>query len=260
MKLITVSSFQGHLCELCLVMKKSFLLLLVITLTQTVAGQPKEVATNHETWYSLQGFYPLNDRVTLASEIHYRRVNWLEDQSDYFLRPLIYFKTSEHWSIHTGYTFAKFYPVGLQPSSNLMMEHNVFLGAAHLSKHGQLKIQHRFRVEERWRTPVFSDGHHDPYKTYQRFRYRIRLQCPFGKQQKWIAQMKDEVWLNFGKNAKTTFNQNWLIGGLGYRWTPMFNTIFNYQWQYLPKSDHIHIESNMIFQLEVNYRVSLARG
>lgn len=242
-------------------MNKIPALLLLATLFIPTIGiaQPKEVATNHETWYSLQGFYPVSERVTLASEIHYRRVNWLEDQSDYFLRPLVYFKATSNWTLHAGYTFAKFYPVGLQPSSNLMMEHNVFLGAAHLSKWGKLKLQQRFRVEDRWRTPVFVDGHHDRYKSYQRFRYRIRLQYPLGKSQKWIAQLKDEVWLNFGKNAKTTFNQNWLVGGIGYRWTSKFNTILNYQWQYLPKSDGIHVESNMIFQLEINYKIDLIK-
>ncbi|MEQ9298920.1 MAG: DUF2490 domain-containing protein [Cyclobacteriaceae bacterium] len=240
-------------------MNKSRLLttLLLITLSLAVLAQPKEVATNHETWYSLQGFYPISQKVTLASEVHYRRVNWFEEQSDYLLRPLIYFKASSHWTIHAGYTFAKFYPVGLQPSANQMMEHNTFLGAAHSSSLGRLKIQNRFRVEERWRTAVLPDGNHHAFNTYNRFRYRIRLQYPFGKQQKWLAQVQEELWLNFGQNAKTTFNQNWLIGGIGYRWTPKFNTLLNYHWQYLPKSDQIHVESNLIFQLEVNYQIDL---
>ncbi len=232
---------------------------LILALATMADAQPKEVASNHETWYSIQGFYPVSQTVTLASEMHYRRVNWFEEQADYLLRPLIYFKASSQWTIHAGYTFAKFYPVGLQPSANQMLEHNTFLGAAHLSNFARLKIQNRFRVEERWRTAVLPDGNHDPYKTYSRFRYRIRLQYPFGKEQKWLAQLKDELWLNFGKNAETTFNQNWLIGGIGYCWTPKFNTLLNYHWQYLAKSDHIHVESNMIFQLEVNYKIDLTK-
>lgn len=240
-------------------MKRLALLLSILLLTfeYNLNAQAKEVATNHETWYSFQGFYPVSERLTLASEVHYRRVNWFEEQSDYFLRPLVYFKASSQWTIHAGYTFAKFYPVGLQPSANLMMEHNTFIGAAHSSTFGKLKIQNRFRVEERWRTAVLQDGQHGDFKASNRFRYRIRLQYPFGNQQKWLAQMKDELWLNFGKTAKTTFNQNWLIGGIGYRWTPKFNTLLNYQWQYLPKSDQIHVESNMIFQLEVNYTIKI---
>jgi hypothetical protein len=220
-------------------------------------AQAKEVASNHETWYSIQGFYPISERVTLASEVHYRRVNWFEEQSDYLLRPLVYFKASSHWTIHAGYTFAKFYPVGLQPSSNQMMEHNTFLGAAHTSALARLKIQNRFRVEKRWRSAVLPDGYPDVSQTYNRFRYRLRLQYPLGQQQKWLVQMKEEIWFNFGENAKTTFNQNWLIGGLGYRWTPKFNTLLNYHWQYLPKSDKIHVESNMIIQLEVNYTIKI---
>jgi hypothetical protein len=78
---------------------------------------------------------------------------------------------------------------------------------------GRVKIEHRYRTEQRWVNSVYRN----------RFRYRLNTIVPFNKKKiekkALYATVSDEVFLT---DKKPYFERNRFFGGLGYVFTDLF--------------------------------------
>jgi hypothetical protein len=78
---------------------------------------------------------------------------------------------------------------------------------------GRVKIEHRYRSEQRWVNSVYRN----------RFRYRLNTVIPFNKKKvekhTLYASVSDEIFLT---DKKPYFERNRLFGGLGYVFTELF--------------------------------------
>ena len=111
-------------------------------------------------------------------------------------------------------------------------------------KWGSGKLNHRFRLEQRWiTTPEFGTGYSN------RARYMLQYTKPLGsdtlKSGVWFIKALNEVFVDFDKNGywfglegrERGLNQNRLYFGGGKQLTPLSNFRVGVLWQHRPSAD-----------------------
>jgi hypothetical protein len=141
-----------------------------------------------------------------------------------FLRPGVMFFLSENTSFTFGYAFANYF-AGNDGRNVAMPEHRPWQQIMWAHRYPKLRLQHRLRLEERFRRKVESpdklgEGYHFNY----RLRYNFSLSTPLSKKafapKTMSLVFNDEAMLNFGREILTnTFDQNRLFGGFNYHFS-----------------------------------------
>lgn len=159
------------------------------------------------TWYSVFSNHRISENWNIWNETN---LNLYESTSDldqfWFLTGLQrYLKNNMTASLGYGFFYTDpNYDEGT--NDELFVENRIFEQFAFNRAYGKVKVQHRYRLEHR----IFD---RDVNKVVvHRFRYRLAFTVPLTD--KWFIQAFDEVFLNINKN---TFNQNRLVGNLGYK-------------------------------------------
>ncbi len=223
----------------------------------SVFGQ-KEFVDQSNSWFSLTGNHRLNERWGIHSDFQYRRSDFLNEQLQVLGRIGVEYYTSNSGEVTAGYAWSRFYPYGLQPAASVMDENRFWQQFSIRSDYGRLRLQHRYRLEQRFMRKWLENDEVESYlgKTIVRYRIRYRLQflIPINRQKMsdktWFINASDEVILGFGKGVeKNVLDQNRCYLGLGYRFDSKLNLQVGYQNQYVIKKDAVQIERNHILQI-----------
>ncbi|NND88873.1 MAG: DUF2490 domain-containing protein, partial [Flavobacteriaceae bacterium] len=164
-------------------------------------------------WYSVFSNHRLADNWSIYNETNLNLYEIDSDLDQFWVITGLrrYFKNN----ITASVSYSYFYTDPNYDEGNddeLFGENRIFEQLAFNHTYGKIKLQHRYRLEHR----IF-DSKVSKVVT-NRFRYRLAFIVPLN--QKWFLQLADEVFINFNKN---TFNQNRLIGNLGYKITPQLD-------------------------------------
>jgi hypothetical protein len=157
-----------------------------------------------------------------------------------------------------GYNVAKNFNVTLAagqyvyytPTGNLdsvtSSEFRLFQQFTLKGKLGRVKVDHRFRIEQRWTA--------DDYRN--RYRYRLSATIPINKKEvekgAFYINVSDEIFLT---NKKPHFERNRLFGAIGYQFTDIFalQTGIMHQYDYrksgsVTLKDYLHV--SLLFSFE----------
>lgn len=250
-----------------LAFKKSIVVSLIMCLPfifcKTLEAQNRVVDKSFNTWWTNVNKYDLSDKFFLTSEIHVRRTNGLKYWQQFLFRPGINYKVNQNVSLSVGYTFIQSYPYGEQPLPMQMPENNVWEQVAVSQKIGKVKLNHRYRLEHRFIGNVTTNNADlmviDGTTYEQRFRYRLTGSFPIAKEGRWFAKWFDEIWINMADNfMPLSMNQNWLYGGIGYKFSERGVLELGYMSQLIRKGDGIHYESNPTLQATIAYHFARA--
>tara|TARA_Y100000385_G_scaffold266570_1_gene301867 strand:- start:382 stop:1035 length:654 start_codon:yes stop_codon:yes gene_type:complete len=182
--------------------KKILLIVLFLSNIVSVKGQENEVGN----WLIYIGNKELNNSLNWHHEIQHRNYNLFGDLEQLLLRTGLGFDVNANNNILLGYGFIDSRNIIGQTDKKLKVnEHRVY--QQFISKHtiGKLKIQHRYRFEQRFVEDEFK----------LRYRYFLSLKIPFLKSnEKYYISSYNELFINsYGDN---TFDRNRIYGGLGY--------------------------------------------
>lgn len=176
------------------------------------------------SWHIINAQLGLDKRWEAFAELQTRSNRFVRDFFYYEIKGGISYKVNKTFSLLVGtgryvtYT-GKGNFAGPPENSEFRVWQQVTINQ-HLER---LKIEHRYRLEQRWR----SDGYRN------RFRYRLSAMVPLNKEKMApgaiFVNIYDEIFLN---NEPPHFERNRFFAGTGYIFTPVVTFQAGYVHQY----------------------------
>ena len=180
---------------------KKFILIIAF-LSISFAGKSQDSSLGN--WLVYIGSKQLNSKWNLHHEIQYRNYNAGGDLEQLLLRTGLGYKIGEKSNLLLGYGYINSENfTGNGNEQVTVEEHRIFQQFINKGTLGSVRIQHRYRFEQRF---VAND-----FKT--RFRYFLGLNIPL-KDSKYYVSAYNEIFLN---GASNVFDRNRIYGGLGYK-------------------------------------------
>ncbi len=126
--------------------------------------------TNAHAWAQYFGDHPIGtSRWGVHLEGQWRRADVLSRWQNLLLRPAVNFKINKTFDVAAGYGFVESYRYGSFPAAARGTENRLYQDVNVRQKFGKVKLQNRFRSENRWL----------PANRYEnRFRYLARATMP----------------------------------------------------------------------------------
>ena len=189
--------------------KKWLLIVLFLSNIVSIKGQENEVGN----WFIYIGNKELNNSLNWHHEIQYRNYNLFGELEQLLIRTGLGFDVNANNNILFGYGFIdrrniispNLLTAGQTDQILKVNEHRVYQQFISKQAIGKLKIQHRYRFEQRFVEDEFK----------LRYRYFLSLKIPFLKtNEKYYISTYNELFIN--ANGDNTFDRNRIYGGLGY--------------------------------------------
>jgi hypothetical protein len=191
--------------RLRLKIRRTILIVPLILLATMLYGQGKTTVENNQLWLGYMTSTKISERYSIWNDFHYVREGFG------ILRTGLTRNYSNH-SITAGYAFAWLTPGGDNKSLN-RHEHRPWMQVQfNLPVNQKTSFIQRVRYEARFRENVANGEVTDGYIFTNRVRFLVSLKRTIGKTEgkstiPFVA-VSDEVLLNFGENARNTFDQN----------------------------------------------------
>ena len=155
-------------------------------------------------WLVYIGNKQLNSKWNLHHEVQYRNYNALGDLEQLLLRTGLGYHLGAKSNVLLGYGYINSENfIGNTDQERTIQEHRIFQQFITKQNIGRVKLQHRYRFEQRF---IESD-----FRT--RFRYFLGLAIPFNES-KYYLSAYNEIFLN---GDAAVFDRNRIYGGLGYQ-------------------------------------------
>ena len=161
-------------------------------------------------WFIYYGNQKINSKWNWWNEVQYRNYNFIGDLQQLLIRTGIgYNLTENNNNVLLGYGFihGRTYLPNSDDETVTTNEHRIYEQLITKQNFGRVFIQHRYRVEERFRKDDFS----------MRLRYFLSLNIPLNHKdmsdRTFYLSTYDEVFLNTNNSI---FDRNRLYGGVGY--------------------------------------------
>lgn len=175
-------------------------------------------------WVLLFGNKKINEKVNWHHEVQYRNYNALGDLEQLLLRTGLGVNVTDNTNLLLGYGFIRSENYIIDDDKLIVNEHRIFQQVITKQNVGELRLQHRYRFEQRFVEEDFR----------LRFRYFLGIAIPLWKDtdsvNEFYLSSYNELFINSVSNV---FDRNRLYGGLGYRLNEMFRFELGYMNQFL---------------------------
>jgi len=215
-------------------------LMAIVGTAQAITPPP---TTDFRTWFAYNGDHRLRDsRLSLVLESQLR-VYEIVDRSG-----VVTFRTGLQYDIRNWLRVSGGYGYQItEPGSGLdgIPEHRAWEGLQLRQRMGQVQLNHRVRLEQRWLAPETAG---DPYEYHNSVRYATRAIIPITKHadKKYYVTVMNEVFINFGKGTRNVFDQNRTGASFGYHLGAIGNLETGYILQAQNSAEHIMAYHNIL--------------
>lgn len=198
---------------------KNVALIFCLMAAASVAAQ-KRIGTSEQTWLGYIQQVRLSQRWGLTADVHFRTAdNWLKGRNLSLGRIGAIYYLSSNTQLTAGYAHFHYYPAEQHPLG-ARPEQRLWQQVAWGHEKARLKLQQRFRIEQRWRKHIEANREiGDDYDF--NWRTRMQLQLLYAISKKGAApgtislMLADEIMLNWGKEIRNnTFDQNRFVAGV----------------------------------------------
>lgn len=160
-------------------------------------------------WIMYFGTNRISDDFSIHTEIQYRNHTITPNNTEqWLLRAGLNYHFSEKAFITAGYAYIPSYVYDSEQKSPETEEHRIWQQFILNNKLGRVKLEHRYRIEERWVSEDFK----------MRLRYRLMLFIPLNKpiieKGTLFLGVYDEIFIN---TEEFFFDRNRLYAALGYQ-------------------------------------------
>ena len=202
-------------------MKKLYLLICFSLMMPLIAQAQSSDLGN---WILLFGNNKINEKFNWHHEVQYRNYNALGDLEQLLLRTGLGVNVTDNTNLLLGYGFIRSENYIIDDDKLIVNEHRIFQQVITKQNVGELRLQHRYRFEQRFVEEDFR----------LRFRYFLGIAIPLWKDtdsvNEFYLSSYNELFINSVSNV---FDRNRLYGGLGYRLNEMFRFELGYMNQFL---------------------------
>ena len=244
---------------------RSLWLCVVIVLVACPAfsqNSPRISTVNTHGWYNYFGDHPVSERWGIHLEGQWRRHDVITKWQQLLLRPAVNFSPNKNLMLTAGYAFVDTYPHGDFPARYRFPEHRIFEQAILRHELGRVRVQHRYRLEQRYLGQKIqpTDNHIDSWRYENRFRYMVRMNIPLKDENKLYLGVYDEIMVKFGNNSgPNNFDQNRAYAALGYSLSQHFKLEIGYLLQILQQRNGLVTEYNHTLVLSLLSTASIFR-
>ena len=208
---------------------------LLFGLTFQMHAQESDVGN----WLIYIGNKKVNSKFNLHNEIQYRNYDAIGDLEQLLLRTgLGYTFKDNSYNLLLGYGYIVSENYKDENEKYAINEHRIFQQFTSLQTIGSIKIQHRYRFEQRFVERDFK----------QRFRYFVSLNIPLKikKNTQTYLSVYNEIFIN---TNSPVFDRNRLYGGIGYNINKNIRIEIGYMNQFFEKynRDQLNIISFVNF-------------
>lgn len=247
----------------------------LLTLLPFAIWAQRQEDVNDHLWVTYLGDHRVAEHWSVHTEAHWRRSQMGETWQQLLIRPAVNYLTKAA-TYTVGYSYYHNYSYGDFPIHFPFSEHHIYEQVALNQAVGtRLKLNHRYRLEQRWLDVLVSDGHgggrFDHLRYLNRFRYRLLATFPISKPQleahTWFVSAYDEVFLTFGDPGRAdAIQQNRLSGLMGYQLDSHGSSIqLGYLWQTIGRPGAALggadvLEKNHTLHLIITYNLHLRKG
>lgn len=206
----------------------------------------------NQQWFQYYNQIQLSNKFFLVSDVGIRTKDNLKQVSQLLGRTSLSYSLNDQSSIALG--FACF--TSFKNDKMDKIEYRPFQEFMLKQKFHALKIQHRFRFEQR----AFHSINNGTDNFNFRIRYRLYLTYPilsFGGEEKMVyGILADELFMNFGKEIiYNTFDQNRAIVGIGYSINKKFQINLTYVHQYAQKNFPNTFETTDLIWFGISHKI-----
>ena len=184
-------------------MKNQLIIILFLINIFSVKSQENNIGN----WLIYLGNKELNSSLNWHHEIQHRNYNILGELEQLLVRTGLGYNVNENNNILLGYGFIDSRNIAIESNEILKVnEHRIYQQFISKQAIGKIKIQHRYRFEQR-----FIE---DDFKI--RYRYFLSLNIPLLKtNKKYYISAYNEIFID--ASQENTFDRNRIYGGLGYQ-------------------------------------------
>ena len=202
-------------------MKNKLLIILFLINILNVKSQENNIGN----WLIYLGNKDLSSSLNWHHEIQHRNYNLFGELEQLLVRTGLGYDINENNNALLGYGFIDSRNRVMETNEILKVnEHRIYQQFISKQAIGKIKIQHRYRFEQRFIEDDFK----------LRYRYFLSLNIPLLKtNEKYYISAYNEIFVN--ANQENTFDRNRIYGGLGYKLNSniklelgYMNQIFNY--------------------------------
>jgi hypothetical protein len=251
-------------------MKKQVLILSVCLTfgSKLVSHAQKSIATHTNAWAMYVGTHKLSDKFSLMTEYQWRRADGFKSWQQSLLRFGLEYNINPNVSVMAGYALVKTFPYGDQPIIHEFDENRIFEQLNLKNKFGNVEVQHRYRLEQRFMEQYANDASNNTIQVdpvfRQRLRYRAMAMIPLSRKEMsdktLFLNVNNEVFLGFGSGiGKNIMDQNRFIAALGWRFSKDFNVQLGYLNQFVVKTDGLKMERNHTLWISTTYNLDFTK-
>ena len=184
-------------------MKNQLLIILFLINIFTVKSQENNIGN----WLIYFGNKDLNSSLNWHHEIQHRNYNLFGELEQLLVRTGLGYNVNENNNVLLGYGFIDSRNIAIESNEILKIhEHRIYQQFISKQAIGKIKIQHRYRFEQRFIEDDFR----------LRYRYFLSLNVPLLKtNKKYYISAYNEIFIN--ASQENTFDRNRIYGGLGYQ-------------------------------------------
>lgn len=227
--------------------RRHLLIIVLLLCCAAVLSAQRVTDRNSHLWLSHLGDHRVGGKWGFHTEAHIRQAELGAMPQQLLVRPAINFHLTPEVMFTAGYSYYFNYRYGTFPIAVESWEHQTYQQMQFSARVGKVALQHRFRIEERFiavmkADPSAENGYVlDKYIYQSRFRIRLMATLPLGAHEKveartWFLSAYDELFLNFGDNARLDLmNQNRISGLVGYQMNKACNLQLGYMLQTLQR-------------------------
>jgi len=210
---------------------KGLLIGLVFIMPLLASAQESELGN----WILLFGNKKINKKFNWHHELQYRNYDAIGDLEQLLLRTGLGYNVADNTNLLLGYGFIRSENYGQSDEKRVVNEHRIFQQVITKQNVIKLRLQHRYRFEQRFVEEDFR----------LRFRYFLGLAYPLWKEtttsKELYFSMYNEIFLN---TEKDVFDRNRLYSGLGFRLNKLLRFELGYMNQFLNSGNRDQI--NMV--------------
>lgn len=231
---------------------------------QSATGRVWDI--NHHGWFMYFGDHPVRGKWGAHLEGQWRRHDVITRWQQLLLRPGVNYQFSENTMFTLGYAYVKTHPYGDYPANFPFPEHRIYQQVLVKQKAAGVRLQHRFRLEQRFLGRMIpGDGGAaklDSWRYQNRYRHFLKAEIPLGQngaRSNWYVAFYDEIFINFApKHGAGVFDQNRAYAAVGHSLGKAGKAEFGYMNQILARRNSAIRESN--HTLQIGFFTSLPFG
>lgn len=229
--------------------KKNLAILLLLGSIYTLSAQEYDKVNG--IWNATFLDFPLSDKLSLRTELHFRTISYFNVWNQQIFRPQLSYNASKYVSWRGGYSYLKNFDQDVTADPRVRTEHNIWeqvqvsVPLKKSSFSTWIRLEHRFQEER----PLQRDKSLRSFDFSSRLRFRLTYQKTLSKPDAkvlWNFVAYDEIFTIMNpKGIPYKFNQNWTFLGFRFKFSEQLSLVSGFQKNTILKSANNYLKNRL---------------